>query len=275
MRATSLMTGPTELQAIVLAGDRGPADPIAAHCGVAGKALAPVAGRPMLVHVLDALAELPGLATVVLVCPRDAAYARAAHATRLPPEKLRLLPAEASPSASAAAALDTLPADSEVLLVTADHPLLLARWLVTLLQEARERRAELGTALVPLQRVQDSYPRNRRTRLAFADGAMCGANLFVFRSPRSRRVAVLWQQLERQRKRPWRMVAWLGAGNLLRYLAGRMTRRRAFELLSARAGVGITAVLLDDAEAAVDVDTLDDLRLVERIVADRAAHAAH
>lgn len=269
------MTRPTEVHAIVLAGDRGPAEPIAAHCGVPGKALAPIGGRPMLAHVLDVLAEFPGLATVVLVCPSDSAYALAASDTRLPPEKLRLLPAEASPSASAAAALDTLPLDSEVLLVTADHPLLIGRWLATLLQEARERHAELATALVPLQRVQDCYPRNRRTRLAFADGAMCGANLFVFRSPRSRHVAVLWQQLERQRKRPWRMLAWLGVGNLLRYLAGRMTRRRAFELLSVRAGVGITAVLLDDAEAAVDVDTLDDLQLVERIAAHRAAHAAH
>lgn len=266
---------PIELHAIVLAGDRGPADPIATHCSVPGKALAPVGGRPMLAHVLDALAELPGLASVVLVCPQDAAYARAAGATRLPPESLRLLPAEASPSASAAAALAVLPPDSEVLLVTADHPLLLGRWLATLLQEARAQRAELATALVPLQRVQDSYPRNRRTRLAFADGALCGANLFVFRSPRSRRLAMLWQQLERQRKRPWRMVAWLGVGNLLRYLAGRMTRRRAFESLSARAGVKIVPVLLDDPEAAVDVDTLDDLRLVEQIAARRAARATH
>jgi CTP:molybdopterin cytidylyltransferase MocA len=268
------MTTQPEVHAIVLAGDRGPDDPVAMHRGVPGKALAPVAGRVMLTRVLDALAEAPLAGRVVVVCPEHENYAHAIAASRLAPGRVVRVAPGGSPSASAAAGLELLPPASEVLLVTADHPLLQAGWLEQLLERARALEADLATALAPLELVQRAYPRNRRTRLAFSDGAMCGTNLFLFRTSAARGVTSLWQQIELQRKRPWRIVAWLGPLNLLRYLAGRMSRDRAFALLSARAGVAIRAVVLDDPAAAVDVDTVDDLVLVERIIASRVADAA-
>jgi CTP:molybdopterin cytidylyltransferase MocA len=267
------MTTLPEVHFIVLAGDRGPDDPVALHRGVSGKALAPVAGRGMLTRVLDALAQAPLAGRVVVVCPEAENYTHAIAASRLAPERVTRVPPGGSPSASAAAGLALLPPRSEVLLVTADHPLLQPGWLEQLLDRARALDAGLATALVPLEVVQRAYPRNRRTRLAFADGAMCGTNLFVFRSPAARNITSLWQQIERERKHPWRIVAWLGPVNLLRYLAGRMSRDRAFALLSARAGVDVRAVVLNDPAAAVDVDTVDDLALVERIIASRAADA--
>jgi CTP:molybdopterin cytidylyltransferase MocA len=263
-----------EVHIIVLAGDRGPDDPVARHCGVSGKAMAPVAGRVMLTRVLDALAQAPLAGRVIVVCPEHENYGHAIAASRLASERVIRVPPGGSPSASAAAGLGLLPPGSEVLLVTADHPLLQAGWIVELLDRARALDAGLATALVPIEVVQQAYPRNRRTRLAFSDGAMCGTNLFLFRTSAARGVTSLWQQIELQRKRPWRIVAWLGPLNLLRYLAGRMSRDRAFALLSARAGVAIRAVVLDDPAAAVDVDTVDDLVLVERIIASRVADAA-
>jgi CTP:molybdopterin cytidylyltransferase MocA len=273
MNSNSARPEPPLVHGVVLAGDRGPDDPIAARFGVEGKALAPVAGRALLTHVLDALAEVPAIHSVVLVCAGTPAFRQAAAASRMPPRQLVFVSPGDSPSASAAAALAQLPAGDEVLLVTADHPLLQAPWLTGLLAGARTGNAELATALVPLDRVQQRYPRNRRTRLAFADGAMCSTNLFVFRSPRSRQVAELWREVERRRKRPWQLVAWLGAGTLLRYLTGRMTLAHAFAVFSRRAGVAVQPVLLADAEAAIDVDSLDDLVLVERVMA--AARPMH
>jgi CTP:molybdopterin cytidylyltransferase MocA len=262
-----------EVHVVVLAGDRGPSDPVATHCGVSGKALAPVAGRAMLTRVLDTLAATPIDGRVVVVCPPSAAYDRTIAASRLPPERLRQVPPGGSPSASAAAAFAVLPPGAEVLLVTADHPLLQAGWLLALLEQARAIQAEVATALAPLEIVQQRYPRSRRTRLAFSDGAMCGTNLFVFRSDAARGITTLWQQIELQRKRPWRIVAWLGPFNLLRYLLGKMSRGRAFELLSARAGLDVRAIVLDDPGAAVDVDTVEDFVLVESILEGRGRDA--
>ena len=45
--------------ALVLAGSRGPTDPVAAAAGLPHKALVPVAGRPMLLRVIDTLRQCP------------------------------------------------------------------------------------------------------------------------------------------------------------------------------------------------------------------------
>ena len=52
--------------ALVLAGSRGPSDPVAAHCGVRHKALAPMAGMPMLARVLASLTASPEIGSIAL-----------------------------------------------------------------------------------------------------------------------------------------------------------------------------------------------------------------
>src|SRR3546814_18617989 len=53
--------------ALVLAGRRNAAlDPLAAEAGVDDKCLVPVAGRPMILHVLDALAAAPEISQIIV-----------------------------------------------------------------------------------------------------------------------------------------------------------------------------------------------------------------
>ena len=47
------------MNALILAGSRGPDDPMARAAGVSHKALLPVAGVPMLLRVVEALRALP------------------------------------------------------------------------------------------------------------------------------------------------------------------------------------------------------------------------
>ena len=61
--------------ALVLAGSRGPDDPVARAAGVAHKCLAPVAGVPMAVRVVQALAASPGIDRIA-VALEDPALAR-------------------------------------------------------------------------------------------------------------------------------------------------------------------------------------------------------
>ena len=53
---------------IVLAAQRdGRLDPLAAEAGVSHKCLVPIGGRPLLAHVMDALAEVEGIDSVRIV----------------------------------------------------------------------------------------------------------------------------------------------------------------------------------------------------------------
>ena len=59
--------GMRQFAAIILAGDRGPHDPVASAAGVSSKALVPVAGRSMILRVLDTLGASPSIGAQ-LVC---------------------------------------------------------------------------------------------------------------------------------------------------------------------------------------------------------------
>lgn len=257
---------------VVLAGDRGPGDPLAADAGVPGKVLVPIDGRSLLARVLDAVAGFAPGARVLVVCPGHAVYQReldAQHAIGCE----RIAPA-AGPAASVARALEQVDPATPVLLVTGDHPLIEASWLDALRAGAARDAADAAVGVADFASVSRAFPGNRRTHYRFADRAVCGTNLFWLGSARGRRVVEAWQAFERDRKRPWRIVGRLGLINLVRYLLGRLSLDAAMTSLSSRLDARLVAVPIDAPEAAVDVDTPDDLALVRRILAARSGSRA-
>ncbi|MEN1729305.1 MAG: nucleotidyltransferase family protein [Pseudomonadota bacterium] len=250
------------MNVIVLAGDRGPDDPLARQAGVTGKTLVPVAGLAMLTRVLQTLGAWQRLDRAVVVAPDKPEYLSAISAAGI--GAATLLAPEASPSQSVAAALKKLGPQRPVTLVTADHPLLRIEWLEQL-DAAAEDQDDLRVGLVDHAGVRSRFPDSRRTRYRFSDRELGGTNLFQFRTVNADRILTLWRQVESERKRPWKIVSLLGAANLLRYAAGRLHSKQAFAALSQRLGVRVGYRLIDDPLSAVDVDTPADLALVEAL----------
>lgn len=272
------MTGTLDL--VVLAGDRGPDDPLCRAAGVPAKALVPVGDRTVLARVLETLdAAFPAaMAPTRLVSgPADAALAAApAPAARLTRRLTeggwrRLEPA-ASPASSALAALRETDPLHATLLTTGDHALLtpaLARAFLTGARAHARDGADLAVGFVPLARVQARFPGARRTALRFRDVEVCTCNLFALLAPAAHGVIDLWREVERDRKRPWRMVRRLGPLVLVRFLLRRVTLAEALDRLGSLAGARIAPVLLDEPEAAVDVDSIADWELVQAVIAER------
>lgn len=254
--------------AVVLAGDRGPDDPVARYVGAPCKALVPVAGRPMLLRVLDALAASAAIDGVTLVGPQREKLAGCPElSARLARGALQWLPPQSSPSQSASTALERLPVDQPVLLTTADHALLEPRWVDAFCEQARASGKDAVVGLARHAAVQAAFPGSRRTALRFRDGAYCGCNLFAFLNRAGRRAPMFWRHIEQQRKKPHRLAAALGLGTLLAYLCGRLTLSGGLERLSDKVDARLGAVLLDDPRAAVDVDSVADFDLVQAILA--------
>lgn len=238
--------------ALVLAGSRGGDDPVAAYAGVADKALIDIAGRTMLARVVEALAAA-GVARIAVSANGDAVQAEAARAGAVP------LAAAAGPSASTALALDALGAP--LLVTTGDHGLLRPAWVTDFVARV-PAGADVAVLLARREAIERAAPGSRRTYLRFADGHWSGCNLFLLATPRAAAMIRLWQQVERDRKRPWRIVRRLGPGLLLRYLVGRLTLAQAVAHLGRRAGVVAAIVEASDGLAAVDVDKPADLDFV-------------
>ena len=252
--------------AIILAADREAANPVAAAAGVACKALAPVAGTPMVVRVLTALADSGEVERMVLCGPSraivEASRPLAAALARFDAGWLEPL---ATPSLSAHHALASLPEQAPVLLTTADHALLSARVVRDFCRRARSSGCDAVAGVARRETVLAAFPGTRRTAYRFRDGSYCSCNLFALLTPASRRVPQFWRRVEAERKHPLRVILILGWTTVLRYLLGRLTLDDALGRLSARLGCTAGAVVLPYAEAAVDVDTVADWQDAERI----------
>lgn len=261
---------PARYTAVVLAGDRGPSDPVAGATGASCKALSPVAGEPLLARVLDALRATPEINDIVVVGPTQTLIAgEPVLAQLLAGEDVRWIAPADSPAASAVAGLADVSEARPVLLTTADHALLEPIMIQELLAD---RQGDVAVAMVEYAAVRRAYPDSRRTaiRLGAADG-YCGCNLFALHTHAARRIVATWQRVERERKHPARVVAgMLGPWAVVRYLLGRLTLAEAFDRLSRRFDLNMRAVLLSHPHAAIDVDSTADLALVESILARRA-----
>jgi hypothetical protein len=114
--------------------------------------------------------------------------------------------------------------------------------------------------------VEAAYPETRRTWLKFSDGAFTGANLFALRTSASRNALEIWAQVEKDRKKVRSLLRFFGPGLALRALTRTISLEAAVRTAASRARFTCKVVQLPIAEAAVDVDKIEDLRLVERIV---------
>ena len=268
------MIDPTPFTAVVLAADRGPGDPVARAAGSCCKALAPVAGTPMVQRVLGALHGSREVRDQLLCGPAESHMAEQHELRRWMADRaVQWAPPEATPSTSAFTVMARVSPRNPVLLTTADHALLNPTIVDHFCREARRSGCDALVGLARHALVAEAYPGVRRTVMRLQDDAYCGCNLFAFMTPAARQLADYWRRVERQRKKPLRVVGAVGWLAVLRYLLGRLTLSMALEHLSRRVGIELGAVLLPFPEAAVDVDTMSDWEFVEAQARDLPAHS--
>lgn len=254
------------LTAVVLAGDRKPDDPLVRETGACCKALVTIDGRPMLDGVVAVLQQSRCIQRVLLSGPeRQCLDSDATLKAALDSGAIDWVAPLSSPSSSAYAAMQQLPASTPVLVTTADHPLLRAEIVEHFVEAALGGGADVAVGVTRFETIREQFPDATKTVLRFREGGFCGCNLFAFLTPQSRRVADAWRRVEQQRKNPLRVISQLGWWSVLRYLLGQLPLDSALDELSRRLRVRIRPVILPFPEAAIDVDTIADQRLVEAI----------
>ena len=253
--------------ALVLAADRGQADPVSQAAGVRHKCLAQVGGRPMLERVVEALVASPQVGRIAISL-RDPAVLQEVVALRPLAESGRVLALQAadSPSRSVLKAAAELDAPFPLLVTTADHALLTRAMVDHFCAASRESGAEVTAGLTASGVLLARYPQSKRTYLSFRDERYSGSNLFALMSEAAMQLPQLWLRVEQQRKQPWRIAAVFGPLLLIGYLLRRFTLDQAMARISARLGLRVAAVKMPMAEAAIDVDKPEDLVLVEEIL---------
>lgn len=263
-------SGPHPVTALILAGARSGRDPVADATGVPIKVLANVGGVPMVERVLSTL-EVSNLVEQRVLCgpSRQIVEQQPVLQDLVEQNVIRWVAPQNGPSSSVKYFIEQSPQDLPLLVTTADHALLTVEMVEYFLQQSSQTQADVAVALVPYTVVSKAYPASKRTVIRFKGGGYCGCNLFLLRTSKAKRLVEFWKQVEQERKRPIRLIRRLGWRMLLQYLLGKLTLSDALRALGQRIGLSIQEVILPFPEAAVDVDTIEDLALVEQILAKR------
>lgn len=251
------------IPAIVLAGSRPGPDPLLSGSGVSTKALLPIAGQAMLVHVVKALRASPEVGAITILAQNSAELAAEPGLAGL--ADLHFADSGQGISSSLAAALP--PSDDPLLVTTADNVLLTPTMVAEFLRGGAD--SDVAVAMVERDILLARYPESKRTWLKFRGGWWSGANMFRLRGRRVLPLLDFWGRIERDRKKGLKIVAafgpWLLVGALLRLFTIQQGIARAGQ----RFGLGAKVVAMSEPEACIDADKPADINLIEAIFAAR------
>lgn len=253
---------------LLLAGQRPGTDPLAAAFGETMKALVAVGGEAMVSRVARTLLASAGVGRIVVVAQSPATLTARADTAWLAAEpRVGFAASGDGIAASVAALAGGALAPWPVLVTTADHVLLTPAIVAEFL--AGTDAADVAIGVVEARTMHAAYPASVRTWLHFRGGSYSGANLFALGSARALPALALWSGVERDRKKGWRLILGLGPLLLLGAATRTLTLGGAMRRLGNRLGLVARAVVLSDAEAAIDVDKPSDHALATRILAAR------
>ena len=255
---------------LVLAGRRGPTDPVAQAAGCSHKALVPIAGVPMLVRVLRELRAVPHVKQIAVSIDDPAILNRLSEVRALVEDgSIHVYPSGSSPAESVLACFQSLQARGPLLVTTADHPLLTAEMLRHFCTAVAERDTDVAAGVMAASVFRAQYPYSKRSFIPLRDESFCGTNLFALCTPRAASAAQFWGHAGRFRKRPWRLISTFGPTNLLLLAFRRLDLAAAIPRASRILGARVAVVQMPFTECAIDVDNLDDFATATRILNER------
>lgn len=261
---------------IVLAGQRsGIVNPIAERAGVSHKCLAPICGKPLVLHVFEMLAQTPGVRHVRLSMESDGWDGVRALAGGLEAKGITVDFAEAKetlPDSIYAAAQDI---DGPILITTADNVLTSTEAVLTTMQpifDGADASVGLTTRdAVLIARGQKPGSKSTVGYYKLSDGMFCNCNLYAVASHDVLQGAEAFREGGQFAKNRDRLVRAIGLSNAVRLSLGLVSLEGAMKRLSKRFGITIAPALLEDGSQAIDVDSFLTYDFAEKILKQREA----
>ncbi len=255
--------------ALVLAGKRdGGSDPLALAHGVSHKCLIPLAGVPMIVHAVSALAASPEIGQIA-VSIDDPALLETVPELRplLGSGRLKGIASAhniADSVAGGAAAL-AFP----VLVTTADNALLTPASIGDIVAQARG--SDAAVAFTRRASVLAAHPEGQRRFYEFADDAYSNCNSYWLGNAASLKTIEVFRSGGQFVKKPGRILGALGLVSLICFIFGIGSLAGAFARLSRRFGLELRPVIVADGALAIDVDNARSYAIAAELLAARDA----
>lgn len=255
--------------AVVLAGQSiEDQDPLMDYAQGGPKALIPIAGRPMVAYVLEALTRSRTIGRTVVVGTLPETEPIPSPPLDVVADQGALIPNVVH---GIERALELMPGLEGVLITGSDLPLLTASMVDQFVTSCLETDHDAYYGIVERSVMEARFPTSRRTYVRLADGEFAGGDLLLLRESAARLDAASWQRLAAARKNPLRQVWMLGGpGPVLKLLTRRMSLAEAEARASKAFNVRARVIVSPHAELGMDVDKPCQLELVSAELEVRA-----
>ena len=262
--------GPSALRMIVLAGQtRGKTDGLVRRFAQSHRSLIPIAGQPMIAHVLRVASDHPHVASLAICIEREAFGSVWDVLTRLPGRgSVALVPAreELADSVRDAATGWSGP----LIVTTADHAMLSTDAIDAVVDALG--RADVAVALAPRLNVEAVHSAAPRRFLSFRDGDYAACDLYGIAGPTALRAVEVFRggSLDGASARIRRATGLIG---LLLVRCRLLTVLGATAMASRHLGLRLSAVVLSDGSQAIDVNDDRSYAVVRDLLDRRSASA--
>jgi len=266
------MNGRPSIVAVVTAGwSPSEDDPLAKYTGGKPKALIPIAGKPMIAYVVDALAGSRYIQHIVVVALDPTAEVQFSVPVEYVPDAGNIL---ANAEAGLQYALDHYPDLDAILLSSSDVPTITPAIVDAFIEECFRTDHDLYYSIVERSVMEARFPESRRSYVHLREGDFAGGDLLLVRPSIGLSQRELWQNLARARKNALRQALMFGLGPFFKLLIRRLSLAEAERRGSKALNVRGRGVPFPYAEVGMDVDKPFQLEIVRAELETRTANAA-
>lgn len=253
--------------ALILAAQReGRIDPLAAAFGVTHKCVVPINGRPLIAHVIDALAASPAIGEIRISIDDASVIEKLPEVAWLIAKgRLKLIRSRTNLADSVVESL--VGAHYPILVTTADNVLITPAAVTQIVRHAAD--TDIGVAFTRRESVLAAHPDGQRKFYNFSEGGYSNCNSYWIGSARALSATRIFRQGGQFAKYPGRIVNAFGLINLIRFKFGIGTLEAAFNRFSRRFRLSIRPLILEDGAVAIDVDNVRTHGVAEALLMAR------
>lgn len=255
-----------QITALVLAGRRERViDPLATAFGIEDKCLVPIAGEPLIVHVLSALAA-SSIVSKIVVSINDPHLLSNLPLVQELAQAGRLVCIKAKPNLADSIFSATQGIQFPLLITTADNVLFTHDAVAHMHGQAQAGKADAAVAFSRREDILAAHPDGQRRFYKFADDAYSNCNCYWIRDADALSAAEVFRTGGQFAKHPMRIASAFGILNLIRFRLGLGTLANAFYRFSKRLGLELRPVIFKEGALAIDVDNLRTHLIAEELL---------
>ncbi len=243
----------TQVDAIVGAGGYGkPDDPLYPLVKDGPKAMLPVAGRPMIQWVLDALAASDRIGQVVVIgLPADFGLTCGG-------KQLDFIPSAGSIVDNARAGmrrvLELNPSAQYALWASADIPAARGEHVNWIVDACLQTDHDFYYTVIERAVMEKRYPESRRSYTYLKGATVCGGDMNMIATQMAQGVNPLWDKITAARKSVFKQASLIGFDTLALLALRQLTVERVVEAVGKRLGIRGRPIFCPYAEVGMDVD---------------------